>query len=92
MLLIPPITPATEGIYVGADGRPAQVDVSAPLFKWTVYQRYPAAAECDRTRPQLQVRSLRMNPQNATAVAYSFGRCVEDGDPRLRPDNGLAIW
>ncbi len=92
LLLIPPITPASEGIYAGSNGRPAQVGVAAPLFQWTVYARYQSAAECDRMRSQVRIRSLRLNPENATAVAYSFARCLEDDDARLRPDKGPADW
>ena len=92
VLIIPPITPATEGLYVGSDSRPAEVGITVPLFQWTVYGRYQAAAECERTQSQLQMRSLQMNPENATAVAYSFAKCLEDNDQRLHPDNGSATW
>src|SRR5580704_15775851 len=37
MLMIPPITPATDGFYIGPGGRPARVELDDPLFRWTVY-------------------------------------------------------
>jgi hypothetical protein len=78
----------TQGFYVGADGRPAEVAVADPLFQWTVYGRYQSGAECDKTRAELGRRSLHLNPTSATAVAWSFAKCLEDSDPLLRPDQG----
>jgi len=93
LLIIPPITPATDGFYVGRDGRPARVDLGDRLFQWTVYGRYPSSAECDQRRSKLESQSLEMNSADAAAVAYSFAKCVEDNDPRLKPNNGsIERW
>lgn len=88
LLILPPITPATEGFYIGPDGRPARLGLEAPLFQWTVYGRYPDPAKCEKMRSYLDSRGLQMNPANANAAAYSFARCIQDSDPRLRPNNG----
>ena len=90
LLIIPPITPARESPYIGTEGRPAQVEIADPLFQWTVYGRYPSAVECDRMKAKLRTRSLQLDPANATAVAYSFAKCVEDSDPRLQPNGSVA--
>ncbi len=39
-------------------------------------------------RRALDDRSLELDPSNASAVAWSFGKCLEDNDPLLRPDRG----
>jgi len=77
-----------DGFYVGPDGHPADVGVSDPLFAWTVYGRYNSAAECASARAQLERRSLHLNPSSATAVAWSFAKCLDDDDPLLRPAQG----
>jgi hypothetical protein len=92
VLLLPPITPATEGSYAGADSHPAQVGVADPLFRWTISGRYQTAGDCERERAQLRISGLRLDPASAAAVADSFARCVKDDDSRLRPDSGLADW
>jgi hypothetical protein len=88
VLIIPPIRPATQGIYIGADGRPANVDLADPLFQWKVYGRYPSGAECYRAKSELMSKGLVLNPAQANAVAWSFAECHVDTDPRLRPFNG----
>ncbi|MGO9062192.1 MAG: hypothetical protein ACLQU2_33245 [Candidatus Binataceae bacterium] len=93
LLIIPPITPATDGFYVGRGGRPASVGLEDRLFQWTVYRRYPSGAECDTMRSKLDLQALQMNSADATAVAYSFAKCVEDNDPRLKPSSGpIERW
>ncbi len=88
VVIIPPITSAMQGFYVGADGRPAEVAVADPLFQWTVYGHYQSGAECNKMRAELRRRSLHLNPADATAVSWSFAKCLEDGDPLLKPDHG----
>ncbi|HZY59615.1 MAG TPA: hypothetical protein VFE56_07630 [Candidatus Binataceae bacterium] len=41
-------------------------------------------------KAQLRTRSLQLDPANATAVAYSFAKCVEDSDPRVQPNGSVA--
>jgi len=88
VVIIPPINSDMLGAYVGADGRPAAVAIADPLFQWTVYGRYQSGVECNKVRSELQRRSLHLNPAGATAVAWSFAKCLEDSDPLLRPNNG----
>jgi hypothetical protein len=88
VVIIPPINSAAPGFYVGADGRPASVGITDPLFEWTVYGRYNSAEECGRTRTQLEQRSLHLDPSSAEAVAWSFAKCLADSDQRLRPNRG----
>ncbi|HEV3112379.1 MAG TPA: hypothetical protein VGY99_17975 [Candidatus Binataceae bacterium] len=52
----------------------------------TVYRRYQSGAECNKGRSELEGRSLNLNPASATAVAWSFARCLEDDDPQLAPN------
>lgn len=87
-MIIPPIRSSEQGIYVGADGRPAAVALADPLFQWTVYGRYQSAAECNKVRSELEERSLNLNPASATAVAGSFAKCLADNDPLLKPNQG----
>lgn len=88
VVIIPPITSDMQGFYLGADGRPADVAVADPLFQWTVYGRYQSGAECGRARAELRGRSLHLNPASATAVAWSFAKCLEDNNPLLKPNQG----
>jgi hypothetical protein len=88
VLMIPPITPATQGFYIGADGRPANVALEDPVFQWTVYGSYRSGAECERAKSELRSQSLRLSPAEAKAVAWSFAQCYADNDRRLRPFNG----
>jgi hypothetical protein len=88
MLIIPPITPAPDGFYIGHDGRPVRVGVEDPPFQWTVYGRYHSAAECEKARSKRDLQSLQMDPTQATAAAYSFAKCIQDDDPRLQLNNG----
>ncbi len=87
IVIIPLVRASKEGSYVGQDGRPAEVGIADPLFQWTVYGRYQSGAQCGRVRSALGHRSLDLDPSNATAVAWSFAKCVQDNDPVLRPDN-----
>jgi hypothetical protein len=88
VLIIPPVTPATQGFYLGADGRPANVAVEDPHFQWTVYGHYNSGAACERAKSELVSRSLRLDPAKAQAVAWSFAECFADNDRRLHPFNG----
>jgi hypothetical protein len=88
VVIIPPITSDMQGFYVGADGRPASVAVEDPLFQWTVYGHYQSGAECGKARRELVRRSLHLDPDSATAVAWSFAKCLQDNDPLLRPNQG----
>ncbi len=88
VVIIPPITSDMQGFYVGTDGRPADVAIADPLFLWTVYGHYQSGAECDKTSRELRRRSLHLDPASATAVAWSFAKCLDDSDPRLKPDQG----
>lgn len=88
VVIIPPVRPDMQGAYVGADGRPAEVGVADPLFQWTVYGRYNSDAECGKARAELERRSLHFDPANATAVAWSFAKCLEDNAPLLKPNQG----
>jgi hypothetical protein len=88
VVIIPPISSATPGFYVGPDGRPAAVGLTAPLFEWTVYGRYQSAAECGKVRAQLEQRSLHLDPNSATGVAWSFAKCLADNSRLLRPNQG----
>ena len=87
-MITPPIMSDTEGIYTGADGRPASVGVADSYFQWTVYGRYQSGAECGKAMDQLQGRSLHLNPASATAAAWSFAKCLKDNDPQLKPEQG----
>lgn len=88
VVIIPPVRASKDGIYVGQDGRPAEVALADPLFQWTVYGRYQSGAQCDKVRSDLDRRSLNLDPSNATAVAWSFAKCVQSNDPVLFPDSG----
>jgi hypothetical protein len=88
VVIIPPIRPSKDGIYVGQDGRPAEVALADPLFGWTIYGHYQSGAQCEAVRHQLDDRSLNLDPSNATAVAWSFAKCLQDNDSRLRPNGG----
>jgi hypothetical protein len=88
VVIIPPIKPDTQGLYIGADGRPANVAPSDPFFQWTVYGRYQSGAECNKTRSELEQRALDLNPASASAVAWSFAKCLEDNDSLLQPEHG----
>jgi hypothetical protein len=88
VLIIPAIRSAMQGFYVGADERPAIVGVEDPLFQWSICKRFKSGAKCDKTKSELNSRSLAMNPANANAVAWSFAECYRDTDQRLRPWNG----
>jgi hypothetical protein len=88
VVIIPPITSATQGFYVGPDGRPASVGLTDPLPNWTVYGHYQSGAECDKVRAQLEQRSFHMDPNNASAVAWSFAKCLADDSRLLRPNQG----
>lgn len=88
VVIIPPIRAAEEGFYLGADGRPAAVSVGDPLFQWTVYGRYQSGAACEKARAELEERSLNLNPASATAVAWSFAKCLSDNNPLLTPQHG----
>ena len=93
MLIIPPITPATNSFYVGRGGHPARVGLEDRLFQWTVYGYYPTAAECDQRRSKIESQGMGMYSVDAGAVAYSFAKCVEDDDSRLKPNNGsIERW
>jgi hypothetical protein len=88
VVVIPRINSDPHGSYVGANGLPVDVAVADPLFRWTVYGRYQSAAECNKARSELERRSLHLNPASATAVAWSFAKCLADNDPLLAPNQG----
>ncbi len=88
VVIIPPIRASKDGIYMGQDGHPAEVAVADPLFEWTIYGHYQSGAQCEAARRQLDNRSLSLDPSSATAVAWSFAKCLQDNDPLLRPYQG----
>jgi hypothetical protein len=90
VLIIPPITPAKEGIYIGPQGHPANVGIADPLFMWTVVGRFPSGAECKKKESALEVQSLQLDPTDARTVAYSFAKCLQDTDPLIQRNNRRA--
>jgi hypothetical protein len=88
VLILPPIRPSKDGIYVGQDGRPADVGIADPLFQWTVHARYESGEQCAKARATLDANSLSMDPARATTVSWSFAKCLEDNDPLLHPNHG----
>jgi hypothetical protein len=75
------------------DGQ-VRVNINAPIAKWTYFESYDSAQQCEHERTTLALKLSRTltqaqgaNPRTtkeSTATQFLFGKCVATDDPRLK--------
>jgi hypothetical protein len=79
-LMVPPLT-----------GRPAPDDLNldAPLGRWTVYEAFDRAAECEEAKVRADENLLAADQAGHPRPAWAHGQitmsqCIASDDPRLK--------
>jgi hypothetical protein len=75
-LLVP--NPLIKGKYKGYP------DVGAPLARWTIYQSFDSAKDCEKAKEKL-VNKFSTGPVSLKALVWTQSFvCIATDDPRLR--------
>jgi hypothetical protein len=87
ILMVPPRIPGT-----------GEVNQGVPLAQWTIRRRFPHNEGCEAAKARLRDQALAAQAQNDAAnprrgehnpelhCVLCQAQCVEDNDPRLKPN------